>query len=315
MSHNEYYSKRLLNMVTRRTFTLLLLLLILGSPPSSVATDPKSSKTCVDVRSDDEFSTDGGIDPESQHNIVQITLPEGINEHSHSDDGSIDDEEVENEKQKWEEEEEEEEDEWCDECDWEEVVEALGCTGIAERSVPNDNEYMTMRQAYEKVVGVEDSTISPITKHPSFLVPLRAGPAGDGKGRGIFATSPIRQGEAMWTSRQTATFYDAYSFREFLGSIPRDNACDILYWAYSHSSDEEGPMVSVELDHTALCNDAGVDGEMNVGCDQEMASKLGDDDCSYHMFAMKDINVGDELLCLYADFSGGEEGWAAFGMA
>mmetsp|Transcript_10969 Transcript_10969/g.16600 ORF Transcript_10969/g.16600 Transcript_10969/m.16600 type:complete len:283 (-) Transcript_10969:210-1058(-) len=211
--------------------------------------------------------------------------------------------------------EDEEDEEWCNECDWEEVIEALGCTGIVHRSVPTDEEFMVMRRAYESAVGAEDSTISPVVGGHSFLVPHRAGPAEGGKGRGIFAAAPIARGEAVWTWRHMAVFYDVYQFREFLGSIPKDNACDVLYWAYPHKDDDDGatPRVSVELDHTALCNDADTEGEKNVGRDPEVEAKLGNDEYE-GAFAMRDIEEGEELLCRYADFDSGEDGWEAFGL-
>merc|ERR1712008_69870 len=106
-----------------------------------------------------------------------------------------------------------------------------------------------------------------------------------------------------------ATFSEGAQFRRFLGKIEAHLACDILWWAYSHLSDDGEPNVSVDLDHTGLCNDAGTDGIQNTGCYLD-ASKKEDEECETYV-ALCDIEEGEEFICRYADFSQGEAGWEA----
>mmetsp|Transcript_10023 Transcript_10023/g.21148 ORF Transcript_10023/g.21148 Transcript_10023/m.21148 type:complete len:260 (-) Transcript_10023:360-1139(-) len=203
---------------------------------------------------------------------------------------------------------------WCEDCDWDGLATKLECDGIHNRSVPTTDEYMTMRRAYVEVVGESDSTISPLTEDDGFMVPHRAGQAGE-KGRGIFATEFIAKGTPVLNFRQVATFEDGASIRRFLSKIPRLLACDYLYWAYTEWDEQaQRHFQSVDLDDSALCNDGRNKEDQNLGCDPEGSLSHGDVGCNKYSYATKDIQPGDELMCLYSAFSSGVEGANTLGL-
>ena len=205
---------------------------------------------------------------------------------------------------------------WCDECDHNELYDELECADFEsiEKPVPTLEDYMIMRRTYENVVGKEKSTISPVSEENCFMIPYRAGQADGNKGRGIFAIEFIPKRTPVFTSRQVATFYDGKSVRKFLSKIPRTLACDYLYWSYTAWDYQyKGYTQSVDLDDSALCNDS-INGEtQNVGCDVEASQRhegIGNDKeaCQKYSYAIKDIQPGDELLCMYSSFVGNAHG-------
>jgi hypothetical protein len=167
----------------------------------------------------------------------------------------------------------------------------------------------------------------------------------DGKGRGVFAAEPIRSGELVWSATfATARFSTGPAYRQFLSLLPPDLACDVLQWAYvqevtteaytnidpacSASSAAVGPSpnetqpaecgkrelrVSVDLDEGSYMNSE--DDDPNVGClvdDEERMTGKGLS-CQHHFFALRDIRVGEELLCSYGAFAW-SDGWSEFGL-
>lgn len=202
---------------------------------------------------------------------------------------------------------------WCDGCDHDDLHRALGCVeNNPGRPVPSLRDYMIMRRAYERVVG-EDSTISPVVAEDAFLVPHYAGVA-PGKGRGIFAKEFVPEGTPLFNARQSATFYSGDDFRKFLGLIPKESGCDILYWAYGEWENEERTeaSVSVELDDTALCNDANTEHEYNAG-PYAGCGDIDIADCGGIAYARRDIQPGEEILCSYKTFDV-DEAWDVLGI-
>mmetsp|Transcript_11228 Transcript_11228/g.12716 ORF Transcript_11228/g.12716 Transcript_11228/m.12716 type:complete len:361 (-) Transcript_11228:26-1108(-) len=205
---------------------------------------------------------------------------------------------------------------WCDECDSNELYDELVCADFEsiEKPVPTLEDYMIMRRTYEDVVGKEKSTISPLSEENCFMIPYRAGQADGNKGRGIFAIDFIPKGTPVFSSRQVATFYDGKSVRTFLSKIPRTLACDYLYWVYTvWDYQYKGYKQSVDLDDGSLCNDSINEETTNVGCDVEASQRhegSGNDkeDCQKYWYAIKDIQPGDELLCMYSSFVGNAYG-------
>jgi SET domain len=80
--------------------------------------------------------------------------------------------------------------------------------------------------------------------------------------------------------------------------------------------------ISVDLDEGSYMN--GEDYDPNVGCLTEDEEDDGDDEesqptrtppshCQQNFYALRDIRVGEELLCYYGDFAT-SDGWAEFGL-
>ena len=139
-----------------------------------------------------------------------------------------------------------------------------------------------------------------------------------GKGRGIFAAQTIRKGEIVWSTKRTARFDNAGDFIEFIFQLDPPFACDVLQWAYVQdvSKGEDGELpslkISVDLDEGSFCNDAEDESDHNMGCHPNLASQV-DGGCTSNYFALRDIEVGEELLCDYSSFAI-SHGWQEFGL-
>jgi hypothetical protein len=182
-----------------------------------------------------------------------------------------------------------------------------------------------------------------------FRKAVQAKQTDDGKGRGVYAAERIRRGELVWTSTSaTARFPSGALYRQFLAIIPSDLACDVLQWAYvqdvapfrddddddqtttakQDSSDPQSPTlrVSVDLDEGSYMN--GEDYDPNVGCLPVIGDEEDENDgdvkssspptkipfhCQQNFYALREIHVGEELLCSYGDFAH-SDGWAEFGL-
>ncbi len=108
-----------------------------------------------------------------------------------------------------------------------------------------------MRDAYRRIVGPEHSSILPTNEKNGLHVPYKVDYVNDEKGRGVFATAPIKKGTLVWSShkRQSARFFDGDSYRQFVATVPVDLACDIMQFSYVQ---DFGPPHSPEL---AICTD------------------------------------------------------------
>jgi hypothetical protein len=155
-----------------------------------------------------------------------------------------------------------------------------------------------------------------------FAVSVEARQAGS-KGRGVFVTeTPVKKGQKVWSTLQTARFENGDDYRRFLRAIPNDLACDVLQWAYVQSvkniaEQTEKPYISADLDEGSFINsyedwnDEGIVNTLNLGCDEEMA-KNEPGGCQENYFALRDIAVGEELLLDYRQFAI-YDGWEWFG--
>ena len=87
---------------------------------------------------------------------------------------------------------------------------------------------------------------------------------------------------------------------------PKGNSYDVLFWRYSYSG-KDGPIVFVDLDYTALCNDCCSRYKSNVGWNIKEAKLLGDN-YEYYTFVTQNIEAEDEQLCHCADLIAGSDG-------
>lgn len=200
----------------------------------------------------------------------------------------------------------------------------FGCDEIFEEPRPIHSLYdwMGMRDAYQAAVGLKRSSLVVSSGH-GFNVDVEASQADD-KGRGVFAVSPIKKGELVWSTKMTARFDKGSDYRHFLASIRDDLACDVLQWAYVQSLEFEASettkaFVSVDLDEGSFINsynlsddDEEDDVGSNIGCDPE-AAKSHAGGCKQNYFALRDIEADEELLLDYGDFAI-SEGWQWFGL-
>ncbi|CAB9531042.1 expressed unknown protein [Seminavis robusta] len=187
------------------------------------------------------------------------------------------------------------------------------------RPVHSETDWKSMRHAYAAVVGLERSNRIADKDGDGFAVPVQARSAGDEKGRGVFVTTaPVPKGQLVWSTSMTARFEKGSEYRAFLAKIRQDFACDVLQWAYvqsisDQSAEVDKPLVSVDLDAGSFINTVTEeDEEPNLGC-HEQAALEHKGGCQQNYFALKDIQVGEELLLDYGDFAI-REGWEWFGL-
>ena len=235
-------------------------------------------------------------------------------------------------------------DNWID-LSVDDIWEELECDEIfaSPRPIHDQSTWMMLRNFYHDIVGEAQSSIAPVSDDSGVRVPVEVRHT-PGKGRGVYygeqGDEPVLpKGSLVWTTRQTAMFKDGNLYRKFLWTIPDHLACDVIQWAYVldlttgfDHEETEGYDVSkadvaicVDLDEGILVNagdysysdtDEYAIGEKsdvsNVGCDSDAATRY-QGGCRNHLFALRDIHPGEELLVAYGSFSI-EEGWEYFGL-
>jgi len=187
------------------------------------------------------------------------------------------------------------------------------------RSLLNESVRVLWRGVYQGIVGPLDSTIGPFpsTTKTGFRVPFEAKISGN-SGRSIWSTDSIRKGQLVWTSKtQTTCFHTGDQYRRFIWSLPPDIVCDSMQFSYVKEFPSVGHgrnlKVCLDTDESGYINNGGLSSLMpaNIGCPEGMSRK----DCDYGglMYALRDIDEGEELLCDYQDFYV-EGGWEALGL-
>mmetsp|Transcript_27518 Transcript_27518/g.60552 ORF Transcript_27518/g.60552 Transcript_27518/m.60552 type:complete len:331 (-) Transcript_27518:43-1035(-) len=221
----------------------------------------------------------------------------------------------------------------------------LECDYEIERAIHTPETWIGMREAYISVVGSEKATVELVpntekTFETAFRLQfeVRQSP---GKGRGIFARTNVPRGEILYDFSQSAQFKKGSEFAEFLRILRPELACDVLMWSYvqyfgegvlgsrSNPKDYESQLsdlrIVVDLDPGSFCNDGGrkkgnmawlnskgqISRQSNVndppsarirrrnGSIREDAVK------SAPLVAIRDIAAGEELMCIYNQFSEG----------
>lgn len=221
----------------------------------------------------------------------------------------------------------------------------LKCDYEVERAIHDPDTWMGMREAYISVVGTEKATVElddAWTFETAFRVPfeVRQSP---GMGRGIFALQDVSKGDRLYDFSQSAQFSRDSEFKEFLRIIQPELACDVLMWSYvqyfgegilSYSSnalyESQKPFLRIvtDLDPGSFCNSGGASKGNMAWLNAEGNIAVGDlgdgtTDNPPHppiqrtngvvektvksapLVALRDIKEGEELLCVYSQFSEG----------
>lgn len=106
------------------------------------------------------------------------------------------------------------------------------------------------------------------------------------RGRGVYAAERIKKGTLVWNEVHTATFLNAQELQDFLRPLDYDLQCDVLLWAYVEKETND---VTLALDPASF---------MNHGEGQE------DNNLDVNCAAIRDIEIGEELLQDYSSFIG-----------
>jgi hypothetical protein len=219
--------------------------------------------------------------------------------------------------------------------------EELGCDELTIRPVHTPEIWIGMREAYISVVGQEKATVPSTTTTTSssssessfesslfktaFQIPfeVRQSP---GMGRGIYTLTDVKKGQLLYDFSQTAQYRDANEFAEFLRIITPELACDVLMWSYVQDlsdgytekmSNDYGPFrIMTDLDPGSFCNNGGkskgnmawiITSPTTTTTNRKTAPMIGRYDTvkSAPLVALRDIDAGEELLCIYSQFSEG----------
>jgi len=166
--------------------------------------------------------------------------------------------------------------------DYFDIWESLKCDEkfSIERPIPTQSTWKQTIEAYSSIV--EDSKLDYL--NDSFSVGIRVEHI-EGKGRGVFATHPIKNGQLIWTSKRTARFDSGDDYKQFLSKFDADLACDLLHWSYIYDD-----KIIIQLDEGSLEN--GSYEESNIGCYVGV-------DCGDSEYALIDIDTGDEIISVY----------------
>ncbi len=106
------------------------------------------------------------------------------------------------------------------------------------------------------------------------------------RGRSVYAAEPIAKGTTVWKPVHLAQFNSPVEFRDFLSELDHDLRCDALLWAY----------VEKGLGYVALALDPG--SFVNHGETEDVVNLDG------NCVALRDIEMGEELLENYTEFIG-----------
>lgn len=178
------------------------------------------------------------------------------------------------------------------------------------RPIHNQETWLHMRKVYRHIVGLDETDVSKSGWNVPFDVKLYKK-----KGRGVSATKLIPKGTLVWSAApQSARFTTGSQYRKFLSHLRPDVACDVIQWAYvikldpsKKANDASSARIGVDLDEGSLMNTAS-DKKANVACptDERCTSDM-------KLFAVRDIQPGEEILCHYGDFVV-SHGWKWFGL-
>jgi hypothetical protein len=276
----------------------------------------------VDEDEDDAEEDEGEVDEDDDEDggdSDDLDLEDDEDEDEEDEDEYYLDEDI----AEMEEDEEEEDDDFYDEMEdddedeghflWSEydeeehtvkdIFEGLGCEEIEQpRPIHTDDTWKLLREKYLEVMGDKASIKPEQLQGNGFLVPVKVDYSA-GKGRGVFAAAPIKEGTPVHVHnyQYTAIFRDGAKYREYLEQLPEELACDVIMWSYVEYQDRENQsdmIIGFEIDEASFTNGAISKDEKNV-------------DFNYH--ALRDIAEGEEIIESYSDYMN-ENGWAKFGL-
>ena len=186
----------------------------------------------------------------------------------------------------------------------------------------------TIREKYDKENINNDAPINGVSRPSSMLIPFEVGDAGEHKGRGIFAKEGIRKGQLVvdLDNGSCGYFKDGNDWREFVVSLPREVACNVIEWSWVQdmprkddgeegdndiTDERDGLSIFLAFDESNLINSAEWEHEEpNVAC-----GSPGRGPCRYKFYATRDIRAGEELLINYSEFEDVDQtGWDDIGL-
>ena len=189
-----------------------------------------------------------------------------------------------------------------------EFREKFNCDSMydTERPIISQTTWESIRNVYLEVAGISDA--SSFSNRRGLHPAIKPGQAGY-KGRGLFATAPIKKGEVLWESTRTRPFHDTDTLHRFLEAIDQDYVCDLTEWIFmmkknpdiededieelegerSYDFHPDVFILCIDMDDGSLVNQAENDDEVNM-----RGVTMGG--CNNISYASRDIEEGEELL-------------------
>jgi hypothetical protein len=158
-----------------------------------------------------------------------------------------------------------------------------------------------------------------IVENTGFLVPVNVSDS-PGKGKGVFASKPIKNGQKLWDNRYRGVFDNECSARKFFNVLSEEEACSGMFWGYTNNFYGRGFQFMLDLDGHGYINDCAeedrnvqhhFDGEVESddyrlprfffrGIDDETMIQRNDPG-AYGLYATRDIEEGEELCFPYSE--------------
>ena len=150
------------------------------------------------------------------------------------------------------------------------------------------NDLVPPTEGYSFIISPEVLSIADVEESSHIATPPFYAKLDSVRGRGLYASRNIRRGEVVhhWSDHDV-TFPDAYAFRQYVFSLPKRMACDVVDWAWSRKLSDKGPeMICLSLNMASLMN-SGEKGEVNVSINSATADAF---------YATRDIQKDEEIL-------------------
>lgn len=158
------------------------------------------------------------------------------------------------------------------------------------KSMYTEDMYNHMRAKYSALTGYKFEALS--NDQDVFHIATS-----EGAGRGVFASRDIKKGEIIPFSKtcSVVTFTDGQLWKQYVVSLPRMMACDVLEWTWSQNVQTMGDVrlcLSIG-DGDSYLNNADIDEDINIA-PTSLTSMMFE--------ATKDIMKGEELIYDYELF-------------
>mmetsp|Transcript_22034 Transcript_22034/g.52053 ORF Transcript_22034/g.52053 Transcript_22034/m.52053 type:complete len:360 (+) Transcript_22034:124-1203(+) len=171
--------------------------------------------------------------------------------------------------------------------------------------LPTEEQWSYFKQVYRDVVNstYKYEDVVPSSEGYSFddqhnRPPYYAAKS-DIAGRGLFASRFINKGEKVHDGpRSSVEFPSADVFRDYIFSLTRNRACDVLAWSWTQivPGSFNETKIYTAFDISILMNDGY--GDSNVG------PKTISDQKKEILYALRDIKRGEEILLDYDNYKG-----------
>lgn len=166
------------------------------------------------------------------------------------------------------------------------------------RSLLRMEDWQILRDKYKEQVDENAKFDDPVLPMDGYTLHIgnKIGPVpyyakhSPGKGRGVFASRDIKEGELTQDGAQSdVLFPDGMSWRRYAFSLPRERACDLIDWSWTQQLEEGGKYRLLSAINISIFHNG----------DSKKANIKPRSPSSQQFYATRDIKEGEELLYDY----------------